>query len=239
MTVHAPLREMAAQAGPVIGNRLLAGLPDADRDALRPHLRETPLNSGEVLFEPGDEVAHVWFPHSGAVSLVMILADGPRVEAFMAGREGATDPLALAGPRPAVARAVVQLPGDAARVETGRLREIAQARPAVRAMLDRYAASLFGEIQQAVACNAAHRMAPRLAKWLLRSHDRADADVLPLTQEFLAEMLGAQRTTVTETARALQVAGAVDYRRGRITIRDRGILERLSCECYAATAPRA
>ena len=237
MTAQAPLDTLLARSEPLAapGNQLLAALSADDRAELEPHLRAVTLPQGQVLFEPGDEVTHVWFPDSGAVSLVMALRDGALVEAFMAGREGMTDPIVHAGPRRATARGIVQLPGEGQRIDAARLREACEARPGVRAVLDRYALRLLGELEQAVACNAAHRLEPRLAKWLLRSHDRSDSDVLPLTQEFLAEMLGAQRTTVTEVAKTLQIAGAVDYRRGRITVRDRGLLERLSCECYAAT----
>jgi CRP-like cAMP-binding protein len=201
-----------------------------------PYLRPTTLTQGRVLFEPGEEITHLHFPRSGAVSLVLVMGDGNLVETLMVGREGVTDAGSYAGPRRATSRAIAQLPGEALRIEAGRLREFAAERPGVRLVLERYAAGLIGELEQTAACNAIHRLEQRLARWLLRSHDRADADVLPLTQEYLSEMLGAQRTTVTQVAGVLQRAGAIDYRRGRITVLDRATLERLSCECYSAAA---
>jgi CRP-like cAMP-binding protein len=173
------------------------------------------------------------------VSLVVVMTDGSAVEALMVGREGCTDCLAHTAPRRATARGVVQIPGEALRVDTARLRELVQARPGLHDVLELNAARMLTDAQQNAACNALHRLEPRLAKWLLNSHDRAGTDTLPLTQEFLGDMLGAQRTTVTAVASALQRSGSISYKRGRIQVLDRPALERASCECYAAAQKRA
>jgi len=235
--VSVPPRESVSRTVPVITqNHLLDALSLPDREALEPFLRPVTLEQGKVLFEPGEEITQLHFPNGGAVSLVMVLSSGALVEVAMVGREGVTDAASYAGPRRALSRAIVQLPGEALRIDAARLRELADARPGVRSVLERYAASLLGELEQTVACNAVHRLEQRLAKWLLRSSDRSDGHALPLTQEFLSEMLGAQRTTVTQVASVLQRAGAIEYRRGKITVLDRSTLERMSCECYEATA---
>ena len=218
-------------------NHLLTALSPADQEAIQPFVRRVTLEHGHVLFEPGQEITNLHFPCSGAVSLVTVLRDGSSVEACMVGREGASDATSYVAARQASARCVVQLPGEAMRIEAARLRELAQNRPGLRAIMERYAVGLLVELQQSVACNAVHRLEQRLAKWLLRSQDRSEGDVLQLTQEFLSEMLGAQRTTVTQIASVLQKTGAIEYRRGKIAILDRALLARLSCECYAATQP--
>jgi CRP-like cAMP-binding protein len=237
--MDATLQSRPADESRLSENALLARLPGEDRDAVERAGKLVPLNQGQVLFEPADEIAAVYFPFSGAVSLVVVMGDGSAVEALMVGREGATDTLSYAVPHRAAARAVVQLPGEAFRVDAARLRELARNRPAVRGVMELHAGRVTVELQQTAACNAVHRLEPRLAKWLLNSHDRARADVLPLTQEFLGEMLGAQRTTVTAVASALQKVGAIGYKRGRITVLNRSALERASCECYAAAQKRS
>ena len=220
-------------------NWLLARMEPEDQEALERIGKPVRLVQAQVLFEPEDEIHYVWFVHSGAISMVTVMADGSAVESLMVGREGATQTSAAPASHRATTRAVVQIAGDALRVDAARLRELVGSCPSIRAVLDQYAAQTLTELQQTSACNAVHRLEPRLAKWLLNSHDRAGTDVLPLTQEFLGDMLGAQRTTVTAVASALQKTGAISYKRGRITVLDRPALERASCECYAAARKRA
>ncbi|MBW3559011.1 MAG: Crp/Fnr family transcriptional regulator [Proteobacteria bacterium] len=219
-------------------NALLARLDAEDREALERAGKRVRLTQGQILFEPDDQITAVFFPLSGAMSLVVVMGDGSAVEALMVGREGATDTLSYAIPHRAAARCVVQLPGEALRVDAARLRELARTRPGVQAVMELHAGRASLDLQQNAACNAVHRLEPRLAKWLLNSHDRAGTEILPLTQEFLGEMLGAQRTTVTAVASALQKSGAIGYKRGRITVLSRPALERASCECYAAAQKR-
>lgn len=234
----APPQPIAADL-PLTDNHLLARMDAEDRAALEMRGRVVRLAGGQVLHEPEDEVLYVHFPRSGAVSLVTTFSDGTGVEGMMIGREGVLDVMSYAGPVRATARAVVQLPGEALRLEASAFREIVRANPGIRAVLEMNAARSLAEVQQSAACNASHRLEPRLAKWLLKAHDRFGDDALPLTQEFIGEMLGAQRTTVTAVASGLQRLGAISYRRGRILILDRAMLERASCECYAASIRRA
>jgi CRP-like cAMP-binding protein len=220
-------------------NWLLARMEPEDREALERAGKPVKLAQGNILFEPEDEVHHVWFVHSGAISMVTVMADGSAVESLMIGREGVTETAPGAGRKRATVRAVVQLPGEALRVDAARFHELVSERAGVRAVMDLHHGRAMTELQQHAACNAVHRLEPRLAKWLLNSHDRAGTEILPLTQEFLGDMLGAQRTTVTAVASALQKTGAISYKRGRITVLDRPVLERASCECYAAAQRRA
>lgn len=187
---------------------------------------------GHVFSEPGDPAPFVHFIRSGIVSAVAAMEDGRTVETFMVGPEGATDVWATAGLTRGFSRLVAQTAGESWRIEVGRLQTAMAARPAVRQVMSEYGAGLQSELEQSIACNALHRAEQRLAKWLLRCHDRIDGDGLNLTQEYLASMLGSQRTTVNEAAQALQRAGAIVYSRGKITILSRSALERAACECY-------
>ncbi|CAN5231589.1 hypothetical protein BH10PSE2_BH10PSE2_17450 [soil metagenome] len=193
---------------------------------------------GHVFLEAGDEVSHVYFVDKGIISAVGVMSDGRTVETYMVGREGVTNPAASEAPVHTYSRLAAQAPGVALRIETTRLRSLAEARPGLRSCMIHYSASLQGELEQSGACNALHRAEQRFAKWLLRCHDRIDGDTLNLTQEYLASMLGSQRTTVNEAAQALQKAGAITYSRGRITIIDRAALERVACECYGTPMSR-
>lgn len=215
-------------------NLLIDSLPAEDRRALMDVARPFDFTLGHIFCDHGDVAATVDFIDRGVVSAVFAMKDGRSVEAYMVGREGATNPMAVEVAGICSARLVAQIAGSARRVEVAKLRTLAAERPAIRDALVGYAGRLLGELEQSTACNALHRAEQRFAKWLLRCHDRVDGDVLRLTQEFLANMLGAQRTTVNEAAQHLQKAGAIRYMRGSIQMKDRDALERASCECYAA-----
>ena len=227
-----------AMSAAFANNKLLAGLGAPEREALAPHLREREYSLGEVLYEHGDIVTDVHFLTAGIVSVLAVLRDGGAVETCAVGSEGMIGDGAAVTRQSHFGRALVQMQGSSARIEVGRLRDLMEQHPAVRDLMVRYTHSMLAESQQNSACNAVHRLEGRLAKWLLRCHDRADGDTLPMTQEFLSYMLGAQRTTVTEVARRLQFAGLIRYSRGRIEILDRPGLERASCECYAVISER-
>ncbi|MFC5344194.1 Crp/Fnr family transcriptional regulator [Brevundimonas staleyi] len=216
------------------GNFLIDSLPPEDRAALLEIARPFEFAVGHVFCEHGDGISSVEFLERGVISAVFSMQDGRGVEAYMVGREGATHPMAFEVPGVCSARLVGQLAGAGQRVDMTKLRALAIERPAIRDALVGYAARLLGELEQSTACNALHKAEQRFAKWLLRCHDRADGDTLGLTQEFLANMLGAQRTTVNEAAQHLQKSGAIRYMRGSIKVLDRDALERASCECYAA-----
>jgi CRP-like cAMP-binding protein len=220
-------------SGLFAGNRLLATLGPADRALLAQSAEVVELERGERLFGVGDEVTASFFPGSGTlVSFVIDLADGRSVEVATIGSEGAVGGIISSGSAPAFTRAEVQLPGPALRVDLKAL-EAAKARSSpVRDIFCRYADALLAQIMQSVACNAAHPLEARLCRWLLTTHDRSGSDEFPLTQEYLAEMLGVQRTTVNVVARTLQAAGLISYRRGSVQIQRRDLLEERSCDCY-------
>jgi CRP-like cAMP-binding protein len=225
-----------AKAPLLSGNALIAALSDADRAALLAECQPMMFEMGHVFCEPGDWPTHMFFPDSGIISTVALMADGRSVEVMMIGQEGVTHPLAMDASTCCHTRMVGQSAGAGQRIEVGKLRVLADERPGVRDALGAYAARLTGELEQSVACNALHRADQRFAKWLLRCHDRVDGDVMNLTQEYLASMLGSQRTTVNEAAQQLQRQGAIRYARGRIFMVDRTALARASCECYGAHA---
>src|SRR5215470_16972018 len=214
-------------------NRFLAALRAQDFALLAPHLRSVSLEYGAALHEAGDDIEHVYFPQSGMVSLVVVMRNGATVETATVGRGGAVGTAAGLGSRSAFGRAVVQLPGMAASIPVSAFQAIANENPTLRALVVRYNDLLIRQIQQSVACNALHALEARLCRWLLQTHDCVDGDAIPLTQEFLGQMLGVRRTTVTIAARLLQSAGLIRYRRGLIHILDRPALEDISCECYA------
>lgn len=224
------MRELMRSLPP--GNRLIKGLDPEDRDALLGIATPVEFALGHVFNEPDDLVEQLHFIDSGFCSSVAVLEDGRTVETVMIGREGALGTVASVVPHHAHTRSVAQIGGTARRVDAGRFRALSAQRPGVRDAVGAYVAQLQGELEQSAACNALHHAGQRFAKWLLRCHDRVEGDTLNLTQEYLASMLGSQRTTVNEAAQGLQKAGAIAYSRGRISVLDRSALERAACECY-------
>jgi CRP-like cAMP-binding protein len=244
---HPPSNAASAPHARLHGNRLLGAFPPNDRASLNPDLEEVRLIRGQVLFEPGEVPTHVYFPHEGTmISLVMPLRDGGATETVTVGLEGAAGIGVDATDHEVAAfvRALVQMPGMAARIPSARLVDAAIASPALRHLLARYAEAAMSMALQSAACNAAHPVRARLARWLLVALDRAgpapagDGTILPLTQEFLAEMLGVRRATVGEALLALQAEGLVRLRRGGPMVLHRDGLTRASCECYAAVHDR-
>lgn len=166
------------------------------------------------------------------ISLMTLMDSGAAIESATIGREGALGLAAAVSPRQSLVRAIVQTPTKATRIGVGPLHDAWEKSPRIREIIDRHGEALFGHAIQSVACNALHSVEARFCRWLLTCHDRISTDTIALTQEFLADMLGVQRTTVTAVARALQEKGAIRYRRGVVDIMDRGALEALACECY-------
>lgn len=220
--------------GPFRSNQLLAAFEPLQREELGPHLERVRLAQGDQLFDAGDALANAWFPESCVVSLTVTMSAGGSSEAATIGREGAVGLLAALSSRVAISRAVVRVPGEALRVRAPALQASFEASPRVRHRCLCYVDALLGQVLQSSACSALHPVEARLCRWLLQLEDRtADDGRLPLTHDFLAQMLGVHRTTVTLAARMLQRAGVIDYARGRVTVVDRARLEALSCECYA------
>ena len=213
-------------------NRLLAALPHDVLLSLRPYLKPVSLPRGRVLCEADEPLGRAYFVEAGAVSLVTVFEDGTPAEMATVGREGVVGIGILLGGEHALARYVVPVSGFAHTIETSRLRSALQASPELRAACETYAQAFVAHLLQNVACNAAHRADQRCARWLLMCADQTENDTFELTQEYLAEMLGVRRSTVTGVACALQEAGLIHYRRGAITILDRGGLEATACECY-------
>lgn len=215
-------------------NRLLSVLPTEDRGLVAPHLVPVDLEKGRLLYDPGDLVDQVYFPNDCVVSLMTLMENGAAIESAIIGREGALGLMAAVAPRQSLTRAIVQAPGSALRIAAGPLHEIWSRSPALRDLVDRHSEALLGHAIQSVACNALHAVEARFSRWLLSCHDRIDSNTINLTQEFLADMLGVQRTTVTAVAGSMQAKGLIRYRRGVVDILDRAGLEAMTCECYGA-----
>ena len=213
-------------------NHLLAMLAPADLAPLRQHLRTVDMVHAHVLAEPHERIDIVHFPHSGVISFVVEMKDGRIVETGMTGRDGASGASQALDGRVSLNKIVVQVAGEASVIDAGRLREAAAAIPAIRSLIIRYDQFFTAQIQQSAACNASHEIRARMCRWLLRMRDLVDDDFL-LTQEFLAQMLGVRRSSVSEVATALQEAGLIRYARGHIHIADAAGLRHATCECYA------
>jgi CRP-like cAMP-binding protein len=213
-------------------NRLLASLGRDDYSILRPHLTRVRLKQQAIVQEPAAPIDHVYFPLTGMVSLVATLKSGEAIEIAGVGREGAIGTKVGLQPQLAFARAIVQLPMIALRIELGKFQEAAAKSLAITHLATCANDIMIANLQQSAACNALHGLDARLARWLLHAYDRYEGDSLPLTQESLSRMLGVRRTTVSVAAHALQAAALVRYRRGKIELTDRAGLEATACECY-------
>ncbi|QIP04464.2 Crp/Fnr family transcriptional regulator [Bradyrhizobium symbiodeficiens] len=218
--------------GRALDNRLLAALPRAHFELLVPHLEDLSLPQGATLSEPGDEISEVLFPHDGMLSLLAVMRDGKAIETATVGREGVVGAMAGLGLYTSMVRVVVQLPMSATRIAATRFRKAVQRSDVIRDLCVNYNEVLLSQARVTAACNALHPIEARFCRWLLQSADRAGGDRIGLTQEFLAEMLGVRRTSVTEIASKIQAQGLISYSRGMITILDRKRLERRSCECF-------
>lgn len=213
-------------------NLLLASLPPENMAALVPHLRVVQLPQETVLFEAGDTIKAIYFPHTGIVSIVVDLASGETIETAMIGRDSLVGGSAALDDDIALNRAVVQVAGVASVVDVGTFRGLAQQSHTFHATMARHRQFILAQAQQSAACNAVHTLEARLSRWLLRCRDLLGSDDIHLTQEFLGEMLGARRTSVTLVASALKQAGFIRYRRGHISVIDVEGLRDSACECY-------
>ena len=218
--------------GLALDNKLLSALPRDHFDRLQPHLVTVSLLQGTVLTEAGDEVDQIYFPHYGMLSLLAVLRDGKAIETATVGREGVVGAMAGLGLYKSLVRVVVQMPMACSKIAASHFRTVAATSDPIRNLCIRYNEVLLSQARVSAACNALHSIEARFCRWLLQSADRAANDTVNLTQEFLAEMLGVRRTSVTEVASKLQSTGAITYSRGVIRILDRPALMRMSCECY-------
>jgi CRP-like cAMP-binding protein len=223
---------MTGERSALPANRLLASLPAADTARLASIIKLVKLPQRTVLNEAGDEIEYIYFPHSGMVALLAVMADGKAVETATIGIEGAVGAVAGLGSNRTATRAVVQVPLLASQIAAVPFRRAVQASPVMREMIVRYNAQLLAQVQMTAACNALHPVQARLARWILQARDSVQDELIPLTQELLSEMLGVRRGSVSDSANRLQAAGLIHYSRGTIRIVDRRALEAAACECY-------
>ena len=214
-------------------NRLLATLPKNEYKRLLPKLKTVNLVLGEVLYEPGAAIKYVYFPNDSIISLISELSETSGLEVGMVGNEGMAGLAVFMGVNSSPTRAVVQGAGTAMRMSSAAVRTEANRLGNLHHLLHRYSHSLLTQVSQSSACNRFHFVNARLARWLLMTKDRLGAEEFPLTQEFLATMLGVRREGVSKAAGALQAAKLIRYSRGIITVLNRRGLEAKSCECYA------
>jgi CRP-like cAMP-binding protein len=214
-------------------NQLLAALPDAELQRWKPLLQLVPMPLGEVLYESGRTLSHVYFPTTAIVSLLYVLEDGSSAEIAVVGNEGVVGVSIFMGGDSTPSRAVVQSAGKGLRLDALAMKtEFNRAGPTLRLLL-RYTQALITQMTQTAVCNRHHSLDQQLCRWLLLSLDRLEGTELVMTQELIANMLGMRRSGVTEAALKLQSAGLISYRRGHILVLNRGGLEKRSCECYA------
>src|SRR5438105_12763925 len=213
-------------------NLLLSLLLPSDLKYLEPHLKPARFDQHHVLFEADEQIRHVYFPTSAVVSLVVTLSTGEMIEAAMVGRDGVVGASAALDGKMALSRGIIQLGGEIIVCDLDALKSIALESPKLLSLLIRHEQTVYAQAQQSAACFATHQVVARLSRWLLRARDLSGSDTLTFTQEYLAEMLGVRRTSVTVVAHTLQAAGLIKYARGKIQILDKDGLEDSACECY-------
>jgi CRP-like cAMP-binding protein len=225
--------------GAIVENDLLLNLPEKERAAIYPELVALPLRIHDVLNETGQPIKYGYFVNSGLASVLNVMEDGKSVEVGLTGKEGFVGLPLIVGFHSSPSRVIVQIDGSAYRINAKTLIGLLQKCRILERRLLRYSQVLAAQASQVAACNRLHEVDQRLARWLLMSQDRIGTDVVPLTQEFLAHMLGTRRSSVTVAASILQKAGLVKYTRGQVNVVDRQGLENASCECYRALVQQA
>jgi CRP-like cAMP-binding protein len=190
------------------------------------------LPHGAVLFEARDRITHVYFPQRCVISLLAAAGEGPGVEVGLVGNEGMAGVSVFLGATTSTTQAVLQIPDGAWRMKVGAFGRAVAQRASLRQVLSRYTQSVISQVSQGLACNQRHAIGPRCARWLLMAHDRVGTDRFELTHEFLGQMRGARRPTVSITAHRLQALGLIRYTRGIVTVLDRAGLESAACTCY-------
>ena len=213
-------------------NRILSALPRELQIRLLPRLEKTSVSLRQVLAEPDEPISHVYFPLSGVISLVIVLKGGETVEIGTVGNEGMLGAPVLLDAERGRLRAFCQVAGQALRMRSEHFRQATVEEPQLAELARRYTHGFINQIAQTTACNHVHSVSARMCRWLLMTHDRVGSDEFFLTQEFLAQMLGVRRPSVTVAAGELQKAGLIRYQRGRIQVVDRARLEAGACECY-------
>jgi CRP-like cAMP-binding protein len=219
-------------------NRLLLALPSRNLKRLMPELEHIRCQREQVLMDADSSLDQVFFPDSGVVSVVAVYADGSIIEMATIGREGCTGMQAFFGAKASSVRLLVQIPGSATKMSRAAFTRAMVSMPSFRSLMNAYVQAFLEQVLVSVACNGAHSLKQRLARWLLMMRDRCDEDTLLITQDLLAEMLGAQRPSITIAARELERAGLIERGRRQVTILDRQGLTKASCECYRLVRER-
>ena len=221
-----------AQSPDPLENHLLAALPDAEWQRWLPQLEHVEMPLGEVLYESGKALTHVYFPTTSIVSLLYVMENGASAEIAVVGNEGIVGISLFMGGESTPSRAVVQSAGQGYRLRAQAIKDEFKRAPVLHLLL-RYTQALITQMAQTAACNRQHSLDQQLCRWLLLSLDRLHGSELAMTQELIANMIGVRREGVTEAALKLQKAGLIRYARGHITVLDREGLEQRTCECYA------
>lgn len=224
---------MAAHSTTRCGNLYLSALPDEAFNLLKPHLERTEMKIGDVIHQPDEPITHVYFPETAVISVVTLLEDGSNIETGIIGNEGIGGVGVILTEENSPRKADVQVSGSCLRIKSETFRNELKRDGEIDRLAKRFVFAFIEQISQNAVCFNRHRIEARLARWLLTLIDRTDGDELHITQEFIAEMLGAHRPTVTESAIKLQERGLIKYVRGHIRILDRQGLEETSCECYS------
>lgn len=217
-------------------NRILAALPPEELARLAPHLEHVMTEVRQLVFDVDRPIEHVYFPEAAVISILGVMADGTAVETATVGREGMVGLPVFLGTDRTSAQAFTQVSGPAYRMSAAAFRAAIAASPTLTLTLHRYTQALFVLVAQSSACNRLHAMQERCARWMLHTHDRVstgpETSEFPLTHDFLSQMLGVRRATVTEAMQGLQATGALTYQMGRVRVLDRPRLEAETCECY-------
>jgi CRP-like cAMP-binding protein len=221
-----------------IRNRLLLALPPRVLKRLLPELEHIRCDRDQVLLDAESSLDHIFFPNSGVVSVVAVYSDGEIIEMATVGREGCTGVQAALGAKSSSVRLLVQIPGSAAKMSRAAFARAMESMPSFRNLMYSYVQAFLEQVLVSVACNGAHSLKERLARWLLMMRDRTDEDILQITQSLLAEMLGVERPTISNAARDLEEAGLILRGQRQVTITDRQGLTEASCECYQLVRSR-
>src|SRR3977135_87296 len=219
-------------------NRLLLALPSSNLKQLMPELEHIACQREQVLMDADSSLDHVFFPNSGVVSVLAVYADGTVIEMATIGREGCTGVQAVFGAKISSVQLLGRVPGSAAKMSRPAFTRAMQSMPPFRSLMFAYVQAFLEQVMVSVACNGAHSLKERLARWLLMMRDRSDDDALPITHNLLAEMLGVQRPTITNAAGELERAGLIERGGRQVTILDRQGLTEASCECYQLVRTR-
>jgi CRP-like cAMP-binding protein len=225
------MAKATSSSAPVV-NRLLARLPPDEYRRLAAHLQPMPLKFKQNIYNVGSPIDYAYFPSKGVVSAVTVMGDGRAIEVASVGYEGAVGPPAVAGSGPSPNWVFVQVAGDGLRIELPALVQEIGRGGALAQTLQLYHSAYLAQVSQSVACNGLHTVGRRCCRWLLLTQDRVRADLVPLTHEFLAMMLGVRRASVGDVLQPLKKRGLIRYTRGAITVLNRPALEARSCECY-------